>query len=208
MSNHSFFSFFSIVFYRPPPLSIFHPPLNFSYPSSCSHPISAVTFPFSCVLDVFLNLSYLSSLPASILARGQPISCCFSLIFLLGCIAYQLLSSGRSSFVCPPSLFMLFDEPSCSHKLLFLLFCQRPCLQTFRHARVTQALKTFSFRFFEILSIQHDSLYLLQPFAPACIRSRTSTSECPSSVANPLMYTKRSTCLIYLPSNLMFISSL
>ena len=106
--------------------SIFHTSLIFSYPSSRSPPISAVAFPFSCVLDVFLpQLSLLVYLYPS-LPSDQPISSCFSPIFLLGCIASHPLSSSPS-FFCPPSLFLLFDEPSCSHKLLLLLFCQRHC---------------------------------------------------------------------------------
>ena len=48
----------------------------------------------------------------------------------------------------------------------------------------------------------------LQTFAPACVRRRTFAAECPSSVTIPPRYPKPSTCLISLPSNLMFNSSL
>ena len=112
-----FLFFLSIVFYQSPALSIFHPSPIFSYPSSCSPPISAEAFPFSCVLDVFPpQLSLLVCLHPP-LPSGLPISSCFSPVFLLGCIASQPLSSGCSSFFCPPSLFLLFNKPSCSHKL-------------------------------------------------------------------------------------------
>ena len=78
----------------------------------------------SCGLPRFLRplcfflpqLSLLVCLHPS-LPSDLPISSCFSPIFLLGCIVSQPLSSGRSSFFCPPSLFLLFNEPSCSHKL-------------------------------------------------------------------------------------------
>ena len=77
----------------------------------------------SCGLPLFLRpgcfpplLSLLVCLHP-FLPSGLPISSCFSPIFLLGCIASQPLSLGRSSLFCPPSLFLLFDEPSCSHKL-------------------------------------------------------------------------------------------
>ena len=96
------------------PLSIFHPPPIFSCPSSRSPPI---TFPFSCILDVFPPLLSLLVCLHPFLLSGLPISSCFSPIFLLGCIASQPLSLGRSSFFCPPSLFLLFAEPSYSHTL-------------------------------------------------------------------------------------------
>ena len=112
-----FLFFLSIVFYRLLPLSIFHPPPIFSCPSSRSPPISAVAFPFSCVLDVFPPLLSLLVCLHPFLPSGLPISSCFSPIFLLGCIASQTLSLGRSSFFCPPSLFLLFAEPSYSHTL-------------------------------------------------------------------------------------------
>ena len=107
------------VFYRPPHLYIFHLPPIFSCPSSRSPPISPVAFPFSCVLDIFSPLLSLLVCLHPFLPSGQPISSYFSPIFLLGCIffASQPLSSGRSSFFCPPSLFLLFDEPSYSHTL-------------------------------------------------------------------------------------------
>ena len=61
-----FLLFLSIVFYRPPPLYIFHPPPIFSCPSSRSPSISAMAFLFSCVLVVFPPLL---SLLASILTK-------------------------------------------------------------------------------------------------------------------------------------------
>ena len=148
---------------------------------------------------MFFHLSSLLVCLHPFLPSGLPISSCFSPIFLLSCIASQPLSSGRSSFFCPPSLFLLFDEPSCSHKLV-----SRP----HRHADVTHALITFHLSFFlNCLSNMTPSTFL-QALAPACIRRRPSTPECPSSITILPRYTKPNTCLISLPSNLMFNCSL
>ena len=115
LSRHSLL-FLSILFYQPP-LSIFHPPPIFLYPSSRSPSILAVGFPFSCVLDIFSPLLSLLVCLHPSLPCGLLISPCFSPIFLFSCpVASHLLSSGHSSFFCQPSLFLLFDEPSCSHK--------------------------------------------------------------------------------------------
>ena len=90
-----FLFFLSIVFCRLLPLSIFHPRPIFSCPSSRSPPISAVAFPFSCVLDVFPPLLSLLVCLHPFLPSGLPISSCFSPIFLLGCIASQPLSLSQ-----------------------------------------------------------------------------------------------------------------
>ena len=93
LSVLSFHSFLSAA----PSLYLSSSPI-FSYPSSRTPPISPVAFPFSCVLDLFPpQLSLLVCLHSS-LPSGLPMSSCFSQIFLLGCIASQPFSSGRSSF--------------------------------------------------------------------------------------------------------------
>ena len=116
----------------------------------------------------------------------------------------------HSSFFCPTSLFFLFDEPSCSHKLAAAIVdvMPTPLSPDHRDMPVQHAHSGFSCQHFQNVSLQHDSLYFLQALAPACIRRLTSTSECPSSITFHLRYTKPSTCLISLPSKLMVSSSL
>ena len=106
------------MFYRPPSLSLHlssSPDLLTSLFSQCSY--LRRSLPLCCFLDVFPPLLSLLICLHPSLPSGLPISSCFSPIVLLGCIASQPVSSGHSSFFYPPSLFMLFDEPSYSHKL-------------------------------------------------------------------------------------------
>ena len=60
---------------------------------------SDVAFPFSCILYVFPRLLSLLVCLHPSLPSGLPISSGFSPIFLLGCIASQSLSCGRSAYV-------------------------------------------------------------------------------------------------------------
>ena len=60
----------------------------------------------SCGLDVFPPLLSLLVCLHPSLPSGLPISSCFSPMSLLDYTASQPLSSGRSSFFCPPSLFL------------------------------------------------------------------------------------------------------
>ena len=111
LSSHSFCCFFP-YFSIGCPLSIFHLPPIFSYPTSRSPSILAVRSPFLASLMFFhlsLPLSLLVCLHTS-LPCGLPISPCFSPIFLLNCFVASHLSSGRSSFFRQSSLFVLFDK--------------------------------------------------------------------------------------------------
>ena len=77
-----------------------------------------------------------------------------------------------------------------------------------RHACVTQALRTCPFQLFQNVSVQHDSLYLSPSIHSLLYPHRISTSECSSSLTIPPSYTKPSSWLNSLSSNLMFKSSL
>ena len=139
-----FLFFLSKFFYRPPPLSIFHPHTIFSYPSSCSLPISAVAFPFSCVFDVFPpQLS--ASLPASILTKWPA-----HLILLLANLPVRLYYIPtcflRSFILLLPTLFVLVIRRT----QLFSQTCSFCCCyviatvsRPYRHAGVTHLPWTY-----------------------------------------------------------------
>ena len=120
--------------------------------------------PLSLRPRCFSTSALFVSLPAP---SGLPISSCFFPIFLLGCTAPNPLSLDRSSFCCPPSLFLLFDAPSYSHTLAAsVVVVQRHCLQTIQ-AGVTHALSTFPFSYFEMFLSNTSPSAFLQAFAPA-----------------------------------------
>ena len=161
LSSHSFcffFPYFSIGC----PLSIFHLPPIFSYPTSRNPSILAVCSPFLASSMFFypsLPLSLLVCLHPS-LPCGLAISSCFSPIFLLNCFVASHISSGRSSFFRQPSLFVLFNKTRTNFQLL-LLFCQRHCLQIeIKACLCNTSSQDFSFQLFQNVSVQHDSLYL------------------------------------------------
>ena len=156
-----FLFFLSIVFYRQPPLHLSSSPV-FSYPSSSSPPISAVAFPFSCILDVFpLLLSLLVYLhylltkwPAHLirLLTNLPVRLhCFPTSFLRSFIL--LLSTLLVLLICQTQLF----SQTCS-------FCccsvNATVSRPYRRSGVTHALRTFPFSFLKKISVQHNSLYL------------------------------------------------
>ena len=140
-----FLFFLSIVFYRPPPLSIFHPPPIFSYPSSHSPPISAVAFPFS-------TSALFASLPASILTKWPAHLILFltNLPVRLYCIPTSFL---RSFILLLSILFVLVIQRT----QLFSQTCSFCCCSVkptvsipCRRVGVTHALRTFPFSFFKI----------------------------------------------------------
>ena len=160
MSSHSFFFSFH-TFFIGCPLSIFHLPPIFSYPTSRGPTILVVRSPFLASLMFFhlsLPLSSLVCLHTS-LPCGLPISTCFSPIFRLNCFVASHISSGRSSFFRQPSLFVLFDKTRTNFQLL--LFCRRHCLQIQIKACLCKtSSQDFPFQLFQNVSVQHDSLYL------------------------------------------------
>ena len=106
-----------------------------------------------------LPLSSLVCLHPS-LPCGLPISTCFSPIFLLNCFVASHISSGRSSFFCQPSLFVLFDKTRTNFQLL-LLFCRRHCLQIqIKACLCNTSSQDFPSQLFQNVSVQHDSFYL------------------------------------------------
>ena len=161
MSSHSFcffFPYFSIGC----PLSIFHRPPIFSYPTSRNPSILAVCSPFLASFMFFylsLPLSLLVCLHPS-LPCGLAISSCFSPIFLFNCFVASHISSDRSSFFRQPSLFVLFDKTRTNFQLL-LLFCQSHCLQIeIKACLCNTSSQDFPFQLFQNVSVQHDSLCL------------------------------------------------
>ena len=160
MSSHSFCFFFP-YFYIGCPLSIFHLPPIFSYPTSRNPSILAVCSPFLAYFMFFylsLPLSLLVCLHPS-LPCGLAISSCFSPIFLLNCFVASHISSGRSSFFRQPSLFCYSTKPE--PILQLLLFYQRHCLQIqIKACLCNTCSKDFPFQLFQNVSVEHDSLYL------------------------------------------------
>ena len=130
--------------------------------------------------------------------------------FRLHCIPISFL---RSFILLLSTLFVLVIRRT----QLFLHTCSFCCCccsvnatdsRPYRHAGVTHVLGTFPFSFFEMFLSNMTPSTFLQAFAPACFRRRTSAAEYPSSATIHPRYTKPSTCLISLPSNLMVNSSL
>lgn len=83
------------------------PPI-FSCPSSRRPSISSMAVYFSCIRCVLPPLISLLFFLYPSSSSVLPISFCFSIILLLGAIAFRRLFSGHSSFFCLPSLFLLF----------------------------------------------------------------------------------------------------
>ena len=166
MSSHSLCFIFPYVSIGCP-LSIIHLPPIFSYPTSRSSFDLSCSFPFSCILYVFSPFSstLFTSMSASILSMWPGHFICFSPIFLLNCFLASHTSSGRSSFFRQPSLFVLFDKTRTNFQLL--LFCQRHCLQIqIKACFCNTSSQDFPFQLFQNVSVQHDSLYLPEAFAP------------------------------------------
>ena len=205
-----FLFFLSIVFYRPPlPPPFILPDLLVSLLTQSSH--LSCGLPLSCVFDVFLPQLSMLVCPASILTKwsARLILLLTNLPVRLHCIPTSFL---RSFILVLSTLFVLVIRRT----QLFSQTCSFCCCcsvnvsvsRPHRHAGVTHPLRTFPFSFFDFFSGQHDSVYLSPSIRSRLCPTSHSTSECPSSVTIPPRYTKLSTCLISLPSNLMFNSSL